>query len=154
MDNGEHGKSDMGIHTPSSAIVVVCSIYLFKLSTDLNALSAGDDVATSLGVDVPSLRRRGIIVSTFMTAACLSFTGVIGFIGLMAPHICRMIIGNDSRYLMPAAGLMGVVILSISDLFCRMIIRPTELPVGIVLYVIGGVFFIWMISNKKWSQRI
>ncbi|NLN72052.1 MAG: iron ABC transporter permease [Thermoplasmatales archaeon] len=151
---GSMAKATWGSILLLLPIVVVCSIYLFKLSTDLNALSAGDDVATSLGVDVPSLRRRGIIVSTFMTAACLSFTGVIGFIGLMAPHICRMIIGNDSRYLMPAAGLMGVVILSISDLFCRMIIRPTELPVGIVLYVIGGVFFIWMISNKKWSQRI
>jgi iron complex transport system permease protein len=79
---------------------------------------------------------------------------VIGFIGLMAPHICRMIIGNDPRYLMPASAIMGIVILSISDLFCRLIIRPGELPVGIVLYVIGGMFFIWMISNKKWSQKV
>lgn len=135
-------------------IVVICSIVLFKMSVDVNTLSAGDDVATSLGVDVHKLRRRGLIVATFMTAACLAFTGVIGFIGLMAPHICRMLIGNDSRYLMPAAGLMGVVILGVSDLFSRMIIRPGELPVGIILYIIGGIFFIWMITNKKWSQRL
>lgn len=135
-------------------IVVVCSILLFGISVDINALSAGDDVASNLGVDVPKLRRKGLVISTFMTSACLAFTGVIGFIGLMAPHICRMIIGNDSRYLLPASGLMGVVILAISDLFCRLIIRPGELPVGIVLYVIGGIFFIWMISNKKWSHRI
>lgn len=89
-----------------------------------------------------------------MTAACLGFTGVIGFVGLMAPHICRMIIGNDARYLLPASAALGVAILSISDLFCRMIIRPGELPVSIVLYIIGGLFFIWMISQKKWNSKL
>ena len=135
-------------------IVIICGIYLMNMALKINAMSAGDDVATSLGVDVIALRRNGLIVCTLVTASCLSFSGVIGFIGLMAPHICRMIIGNDSRYLLPASGLMGVVILLISDLFCRMIIRPGELPVGIVLYIVGGVFFVWMIANKKWSQRI
>ena len=135
-------------------IVIICGIYLMNMALKINAMSAGDDVATSLGVDVIALRRNGLVVCTLVTASCLSFTGVIGFIGLMAPHICRMIIGNDSRYLLPASGLMGVVILLISDLFCRMIIRPGELPVGIVLYIVGGVFFVWMIANKKWSQRI
>ena len=135
-------------------IVIICGIYLMNMALKINAMSAGDDVATSLGVDVIALRRNGLIVCTLVTASCLSFTGVIGFIGLMAPHICRMIIGNHSRYLLPASGLMGVVILLISDLFCRMIIRPGELPVGIVLYIVGGVFFVWMIANKKWSQRI
>lgn len=135
-------------------IIIACSFYLIRTSLDINALSAGDDVATNLGVDVPKLRRNGLIVCTLMTAACLSFTGVIGFVGLMAPHICRMIIGNDARYLLPAAGLMGVAILAVSDLFCRLIIRPGELPVGIVLYVIGGIFFVWMIGNKKWRARV
>lgn len=135
-------------------IVIVCSIYLMRTALDINALSAGDDVATNLGVDVNKLRRNGLIVCTLVTASCLSFTGVIGFIGLMAPHICRMIIGNDARYLLPSAGLMGIAILSISDLFCRLIIKPGELPVSIVLYVIGGIFFIWMIGNKKWRQKL
>ena len=135
-------------------VVVICSVYLFKMSMDINALSAGDEVAANLGVDVHRLRKRGLIICTLIASVCLAFTGVIGFIGLMAPHICRMIIGNDSRYLMPASGLMGVVILAVSDLFCRLIIRPGELPIGIVLYLVGGIFFIWMISNKKWSQRV
>ena len=135
-------------------IVVACSLYLARTSLDINALSAGDDVASNLGVDVQKLRRNGLIVCTLVTASCLSFTGVIGFIGLMAPHLCRMMIGNDSRYLLPASGLMGIAILAISDLFCRMIIRPGELPVGIVLYIVGGMFFIWMIGNKKWRQRV
>ena len=71
----------------------------------------------------------------------------------MAPHLCRMIIGNDARYLLPAAGLMGVVVLSISDLFCRLVIRPGELPTGIILYVIGGAFFIWMVASRKWGSK-
>ena len=151
---GSTSGASWGIIILLLPIVAICSIYIFKMSMDVNTLSAGDDVASSLGVDVHKLRRKGLIVATFMTAACLAFTGVIGFIGLMAPHICRMLIGNDSRYLMPAAGLMGVVILGISDLFSRMVIRPGELPVGIILYVVGGIFFIWMITNKKWSQRL
>jgi len=151
---GSMSGATWGVDMILLPIVVICSLLLFKMSMDLNALSAGDDLASSLGVDVQKLRRNGMILCTFLTAACLSFTGVIGFIGLMAPHICRMVIGNDSRYLMPAAALMGVTILSISDLFCRMIIRPGELPVSIVLYVIGGLFFVWMISNKRWSSRL
>ena len=135
-------------------IVILCSIYLMKTALDINAMSAGDDVASSLGVDVVKLRRNGLIVCTLVTAACLSFTGVIGFVGLMAPHLCRMIIGNDARYLLPASGLMGVAILSISDLFCRLIIKPGELPIGVVLYIIGGLFFIWLIANRKWSKRL
>ncbi len=135
-------------------VVAVCLVFLFKQSMDLNALSAGDEVASSLGVDVDRLRKRTLVLCTLMSAVCLAFTGVIGFIGLMAPHICRMIIGNDARYLMPASALMGIVVLSISDLFCRLIIRPGELPTGIVLYLIGGLFFIWLVSYRKWGSRL
>ena len=151
---GTMANGSWGIDLIIFPVIVVCLIYLFKQSMDLNALSAGDEVASSLGVDVEKLRKRGLIVCTLMSAVCLAFTGVIGFIGLMAPHICRMIIGNDARYLMPASALMGVVVLSLSDLFCRLIIRPNELPVGIFLYLIGGAFFIWLVTSRKWGKRL
>ena len=151
---GSMNGATWGIDLILFPVVVICSLLLFKMSMDLNALSAGDDLASSLGVDVAKLRRNGMVLCTLLTAACLAFTGVIGFIGLMAPHICRMVIGNDSRYLMPASAMMGVTILAVSDLFCRMIIRPGELPVSIVLYVVGGLFFVWMISNKRWSSKL
>ena len=151
---GSLSGATWGIDFILAPIVILCSLLLFKMSMDLNALSAGDDLASSLGVDVAKLRRNGMILCTLLTAVCLAFTGVIGFIGLMAPHICRMIIGNDARYLMPASALMGVTILSISDLFCRLIMRPGELPVSIVLYVVGGLFFVWMISNRRWSSKL
>ncbi len=151
---GSMANSSWGADLVILPVVLICLIFLFKQSMDLNALSAGDEVASSLGVDVEKLRKRTLVLCTLMSAACLAFTGVIGFIGLMAPHLCRMIIGNDARYLMPASALMGIVVLSISDLFCRLIIRPGELPTGIVLYVIGGIFFIWLVSNRKWGSRI
>ncbi len=151
---GSMSNASWGANLIIAPVVILCLIYLFRQSMDLNALSAGDEVANSLGVDVDRLRKRGLIVCTLMSAVCLAFTGVIGFIGLMAPHLCRMIIGNDARYLMPASALMGVVVLSVSDLFCKLIIRPGELPTGIVLYVIGGLFFIWLVSNRKWGSRL
>lgn len=130
-------------------IVLVCGIYLEKLAIDINTLSSGDDVAANLGVDVEKLRRNGLIVSTLMTSICIAFTGTIGFVGLMAPHICRRIIGNDARYLFPASALFGALILLVSDIFSRLIMRPSELPVGIVMYVIGGAFFIYLVFGKK-----
>ena len=135
-------------------IVIVCVIYLEKLSLDINSLSAGDDIARNVGVDVENLRRRGLVVSTLVTSVCVAFTGVIGFIGLMAPHMCRMVIGNDSRYVLPASAFLGASILMFSDVIARRIVAPEQLPVGIILYVIGGVFFIWMVTRRKWGSRL
>jgi iron complex transport system permease protein len=135
-------------------IVILCIIYLWKLSIDVNSLSAGDEIAMNVGVDVKKLRNRGLIVSTLVTSSCIAFTGVIGFIGLMAPHMCRMVIGNDMRYLLPASALLGATILTFSDVVARVVIRPDQMPVGIILYLIGGIFFIWMVTRKKWGSRI
>jgi iron complex transport system permease protein len=130
-------------------IVLVGFIVLERRAVDMNTMSSGDDVAKSLGVDVHRIRRNLLIVCTLITSACLAFTGVIGFIGLMAPHICRILIGNDNRYLIPASALMGAIILLISDTVARILMSPQELPVGILLYLIGGVFFIWLVSRKN-----
>ena len=129
-------------------IVAVCLFLMERRAVEMNVLCGGDDVVKSLGVDVNKMRRNLLIVCTLAASACLAFTGVIGFIGLMAPHICRIIIGNDSKYLIPASALLGAVILLISDTAARMILAPQEVPVGILLYLIGGIFFIWLISRK------
>lgn len=134
-------------------IVVICAIYLEKLAIDVNALASGDDVASNLGVDVGKLRTRGLVISTLIASICIAFTGTIGFVGLMAPHICRKLIGNDSRYLFPASALFGGLILLISDIFSRLVMRPSELPVGIIMYLIGGIFFIWLVFGKKLGRN-
>lgn len=130
-------------------LVMVSLVLMMRYTVDMNTLSAGDDVAKNLGVNVKRLRISGMVLSAFVTSACLAFTGVIGFIGLMAPHICRMLIGTDNRYLLPASALMGALILLISDTVARMILRPAEIPVGIIMYLIGGAFFIWLVTRKS-----
>lgn len=134
-------------------VVIICSIYLEKIAIDINTLSSGDDVASNLGVDVQKLRSRGLVISTLIASICIAFTGTIGFVGLMAPHICRKLIGNDSRYLFPASALFGALILLISDIISRLIMRPSELPVGILMYLIGGLFFIWLVFGKKLGRN-
>lgn len=130
-------------------LVIICFILLERMAWDLNALSAGDDVAKNLGINVERLRLSGLMISTFAASCCLAFTGIIGFIGLMGPHICRMIIGSDHRYLIPCAGLMGAAILLISDTVARTIMSPVEIPVGIIMYAIGGVFFLFLIMRAR-----
>jgi iron complex transport system permease protein len=130
-------------------ITLLCFLYLESCAWDLNSLSAGDDVAKNLGVHVKRLRLTGLCVSTFAASACLAFTGIIGFIGLMGPHIGRMLIGNDNRYLIPCAALLGAFILLVSDTVARTIMDPVEIPVGVIMYVIGGIFFLFLILRGK-----
>jgi len=130
-------------------ITLLCFLYLESIAWDLNSLSAGDDVAKNLGVNVNRLRLTGLCVSTLAASACLAFTGIIGFIGLMGPHIGRMLIGNDNRYLIPCSALLGALILLISDTAARTIMDPIEIPVGVIMYVIGGIFFLFLILQGK-----
>ena len=130
-------------------ITLLCFLYLESKAWDLNSLSAGDDVAKNLGVNVNRLRLYGLFVSTLAASACLAFTGIIGFIGLMGPHIGRMLIGNDNRYLIPCSALLGALILLISDTVARTILDPVEIPVGVIMYVIGGIFFLFLILWGK-----
>ncbi len=133
-------------------ITFICVLLLSLISWDLNALSAGDDIAKSLGIRVERLRLICLFLTTLIASSCLAFTGVIGFIGLMAPHICRMLIGNDYRYLIPCSALTGAVILLVSDTFARTMVSPIELPVGIIMYIIGGIFFLFLILRGKDSH--
>ena len=130
-------------------IVVLLTIVIESMSSKVNVLAAGDDVAESLGINVQKLRTVLMVLCTVVSSVCIAFTGIIGFIGLIAPHVTRMIIGNDSRYLFPASGFLGALILLSSDIVARMIIRPQEIPVGIIMYLVGGVFFIWLVCNRR-----
>jgi len=130
-------------------ITVICGLYLESKAWDLNGLAAGDDVAKNLGVNVNRLRISGLFVATLAASACLAFTGIIGFIGLMGPHIGRMLIGNDNRYLIPCSALLGALILLISDTAARTVMDPIEIPVGVIMYIIGGVFFMVLILRGQ-----
>lgn len=135
---------------PFVAVILAFSVPLLMLKAwDLNTLGAGDESAKSLGVNVDRTRAFCFVLASFMTAGVICFTGTIGFIGLVAPHICRMVIGGDNRYLLPASGLFGAVLLLTADTVARRIIAPTIIPVGLVTAFMGVPLFLFLILRRK-----
>ena len=125
------------------------SVFLMVISNKLNILAAGDDSAKSLGIDASSLRIVCLVVVSLVTASIVSFTGIIGFVGLVAPHVVRLFIGSDNRFLIPASIAFGAMLLLISDLVGRTIIAPAVLQVGVVTAFLGGPLFLWLIIRQK-----
>ncbi len=123
--------------------------YIMLRSWDLNAMGQGDQVAKSVGVDVNRTRTGLMMVASLITASIICFTGTIGFIGLVSPHITRMAIGGDHRFLIPAAGLVGAALLLAADSLARTILAPVILPVGIMTAFIGIPFFLYLFMRKK-----
>lgn len=130
-------------------IVVIGFLILYVLSWNFNALNAGDDIAKTLGIPVRPLKLFSLLLVTFLASSTIAFVGVIGFIGLIAPHIARMMVGVDYRFLIPAASFIGAIILLVSDTFARTILSPIEIPVGIITSCIGAPFFIYLLLQKK-----
>lgn len=130
-------------------IVNISMLILLSYAWDMNALSAGEAVAANLGVNIKRLQFICLTVATLAASATVAFTGIIGFIGLIAPHISRMLIGSDNRFLLPCSSIMGAIILLLADTVGRTIISPVEIPVGIVTGLIGGPYFLYMLLKKK-----
>tara|TARA_Y100000768_G_scaffold192970_1_gene144719 strand:- start:3080 stop:4204 length:1125 start_codon:yes stop_codon:yes gene_type:complete len=119
-------------------------------SWDLNSLSiGGDEFAISTGVDPVITRKKILILSSLLTALIIAFTGMIGFVGLAAPHMSRLIIGNDYRKLIPCSAIFGALLMLIADTIGRTIIAPVVLPVGLMLSVVGGPLFIYLLLTNR-----
>lgn len=129
-------------------ILVPFPILLYR-SWDFNLLAAGDESAKALGVNVERLRIAAVLAASLMTAGCICFTGVISFVGLVAPHITRMLIGGDYRFLLPISGLLGAVLLLAADILGRTVWSPQVLPIGIVTSIIGVPFFFYLLLKKS-----
>lgn len=128
---------------------VTFSVAYFTLkSWDYEALHLGDDTAESLGVDVEKLRLQGMVVSCFVTALIVSFVGIIGFVGLVVPHVVRKLIGGGERYLIPSSCSFGAILMLTSDTAARTIIAPIVLPVGILTSFLGAPLFIYLIVKR------
>jgi len=130
-------------------IVVVTMALMMQQSWNINVMSMGEDVAKSLGVNSRRTLAINMVLETLATATIISFVGVIGFVDLISPHIARMLIGSDHRFLIPCAALVGALLLLVSDTVARMVIAPTELPVGILTSMLGVPFFLYILVNKK-----
>ncbi len=119
------------------------------LSRELNLLMAGDDIALSRGVAVQKTRYLLFFVTSLCVGAIVSLCGPIGFIGMMVPHICRLLIGGDHRWLTPATLLFGGSFLILCDTIARLIIAPAEIPVGVITTLLGGPFFLWLLIKSR-----
>lgn len=146
---GSMGRSSWDKVWIVTAVLAICSPYLLLKSWDINALGAGDETATSLGVNVEKTRVISMLAVSIITASIICFTGTIGFIGLVSPHITRMVIGGDHRFLLPASAMVGAILLLGADTLARTILAPLILPVGIMTAFLGVPFFVYLFMRRK-----
>ena len=133
-----------------AAVILVLLMFWFqRKAMSLNALLLGESEAKHLGVPVQKLKRQLILLSAVGVGITVSISGAIGFIGLVIPHLGRMLAGPDHRTLLPISALMGALLLTAADMFARVVVAPAELPVGIVTALIGAPFFIYLLFQQK-----
>ena len=143
-----------GASWKSVAIVAISTIggtlLALRYSKQLNALMIGEEEATYLGVNVNRLKWIVLSINVVIVAVSTAFTGVISFVGLIVPHILRMLLGADNRHLIVGSAFMGAIILSLADLIARFSLRPAELPIGIVTSAVGVPVFIYLLRRRQY----
>lgn len=137
----------------TTSVTAICGLLLLRDSWKLAALRMGETRATSLGVDVRRLRMKVLVIVAIMTATATSFVGVIGFVGLVAPHIARMSVGEDQRFLLPLSMLCGALLLSTASVLSKSIVPGALFPVGIVTAIVGVPFLLWLIFAPRGAGR-
>ena len=146
------GDLDVGSYSPILAATpfIVAAFAVFAiLPRTLNLLTMGEDVAAARGVEVIRAQRWAFLSASLATGAAVSLGGPIGFIGIVVPHLVRLMVGSDHRIVLPAATLFGAAFTVLCDLTARTIMAPMELPVGIITALIGGPFFLWLLVKKS-----
>ncbi|WP_020575124.1 FecCD family ABC transporter permease [Actinopolymorpha alba] len=131
-------------------VVLLAALTHAALRVDhLNAVMTGDESATSLGVDVSRFRIEALVATSLLTGAVVAVSGGIGFVGMVVPHVCRLVVGADHRRLVPATVLGGAVFLVVVDMIARTAAAPQELPIGIVTSALGAPFFLWLLRGHR-----
>ncbi|MDG2671359.1 iron ABC transporter permease, partial [Vibrio parahaemolyticus] len=133
----------------ASVTLAVLLFWFHKKAMSLNALLLGESEARHLGVPVQKLKRQLILLSAVGVGVTVSICGAIGFIGLVIPHLGRMLAGPDHRTLLPISALLGALLLTCADMIARVLLTPAELPVGIVTALIGTPFFIYLLFQQR-----
>ena len=125
-------------------------VYLLSQARSLNALAMGSDAATSLGVDVPRLRRNLFVVTSLIAGLAVAVSGVIGFVGLVVPHIVRLTVGSDHRRMLPVGVFVGAAFMVLADLLARTIVAPQEMPIGVITAILGAPTLIFLIRRRAY----
>lgn len=139
------------VHTrlvPAGILILVSLALVLTLCNELDVLSLGDDTAQSLGLPVRKMRTVFLILAAMLAGASVSFSGLLGFVGLMVPHTARKLVGSESRFLLPLCALGGGGFVTLCDIAARLLFAPYELPVGILLAVLGCPFFLVLLKRK------
>ncbi len=146
---GDLGKANWDKLSLLAIVSACCIPLLLSKSWDLNAMGAGDETAESLGVNVKRSRMFIMVVASLLVASIVSFTGTIGFIGLVAPHMVRMVIGGDNRFILPASALAGGLLLVVADVVAMNIMAPIIIPIGVMTAFMGVPLFFYLIMRRR-----
>ena len=134
---------------PAAVCIGIGFVLSLLFARDADILSLGGDTAGSLGMNVKGTRFLFLILASMLAGAAVSFAGLLGFVGLVVPHICRYFVGQNHRWLIPVSALGGAVLVLLCDLLCRILFVPYEIPVGILLSFVGGPFFLILLLRRK-----
>lgn len=134
-------------------VSVACIITLAGFAKQLNAIQLGDSEANYLGINVERMKIQIILLNTLLVSVATSMVGVISFVGLVVPHLLRILKGSDNRYLITGSALLGAVVMITVDMLCRIIIAPAEMPIGIITAFVGAPVFLWLLYRNRNSAR-
>jgi iron complex transport system permease protein len=145
------GSLDVGSYAPIGAALVPMTVAFTGFATlprVLDLVSVGEESAAARGVDFPRAERVALVSASLATGAAVSLAGPVAFVGIIVPHMVRLIVGADHRLVLPASALFGAAFLVACDLVARTVMAPIELPVGIVTAIVGGPFFLWLLFRR------
>ena len=138
---------------PAGILILGALAVLFTLCHELDVMALGEETAQGLGLNVRKMRVVFLTLAALLAGASVSFAGLLGFVGLLVPHAVRRLTGTESRLLLPLAALLGAAFVTGADLAARLVFAPYELPVGILMSILGGPFFLWLLLQKKGGHR-
>ena len=135
-----------------SVLIIICYCITFILSNKLDILMLGDDISISLGINVKKIKFILLMIASLSSASVVSFAGLLGFIGLVVPHVCRKLVGNKTKNILISSVFIGSIIMILGDLLGRTLFAPSEIPVGIVMALIGAPFFLFLLLRGKYAR--
>jgi iron complex transport system permease protein len=134
---------------PAGILILLALFIMMTLTNELDVISLGEDTAQGLGMPVKKMRTLFLILSALLAGASVSFSGLLGFVGLIVPHLSRKLVGNENGRLIPFCALCGASFVTICDLMARTLFSPYEIPVGILMSFIGGPFFLFLLASRR-----
>ncbi|PKN05334.1 MAG: iron ABC transporter permease [Deltaproteobacteria bacterium HGW-Deltaproteobacteria-9] len=145
---GDLSRASIKEISVAAAFLLIVFVLLYRQTLKLNLIAQGEETALQLGVHVERTRQWILIITSLVTAVAVSFAGIIGFVGIMVPHMMRLVFGSDHRLLMPASVLFGASFLVVADTVARVALAPAELPVGVITALCGAPYFIFLLKRK------